>query len=94
VTGLYAVVEFREKNGCGWDEPAPAYGNTQIELAWTVVPVLIVVSCSWRPSAIPPSSAVIWETSGLDASVRIKQPHYSARRVSTGFTAAARRAGR
>ena len=38
----YAVVKFRKKTANG-SEPAQVYGSTQLELAWTVVPVLIVV---------------------------------------------------
>ena len=44
VTGLlaYAVVKFRQKTEDD-QEPAQVYGSTQIELAWTVIPVMIVV---------------------------------------------------
>ena len=40
---LYVIVRFREGPGEDTYEPAQVYGSTQIELAWTVVPVLIVV---------------------------------------------------
>jgi cytochrome c oxidase subunit 2 len=40
---VWAVVKYREKAGSGPAEPAQVYGSTQIELAWTVIPVLIVV---------------------------------------------------
>jgi cytochrome c oxidase subunit II len=39
----YAVVKFRKKTTAGGREPAQVYGSTQLELAWTVIPVLIVV---------------------------------------------------
>ena len=39
----YAVVKFRQRSGSDTSEPAQVYGSTQLELAWTVVPVLIVV---------------------------------------------------
>ena len=39
----YAVVKFRHKSG-DVREPAQIYGSTQVELAWTVIPVLIVVA--------------------------------------------------
>jgi len=39
----YAVVKFRRRTGDNGREPAQVYGSTQIELAWTVIPVLIVV---------------------------------------------------
>ena len=44
VAGLlvYAVVKFRVRSTDGSREPAQVYGSTQIELAWTVIPVLIV----------------------------------------------------
>ena len=38
----YAVVKFR-KRGADSVEPAQVYGSTQVELAWTVIPILIVV---------------------------------------------------
>jgi cytochrome c oxidase subunit II len=40
---VYAVVKFRVTPANADREPAQVYGSTQIELAWTVVPVLIVV---------------------------------------------------
>jgi cytochrome c oxidase subunit 2 len=39
----YAVVKFRARAADAAGEPAQVYGSTQIELAWTVIPVLIVV---------------------------------------------------
>jgi cytochrome c oxidase subunit II len=39
----YAIVKFRDKAGEDLREPAQVYGSTQIELAWTVIPILIVV---------------------------------------------------
>jgi cytochrome c oxidase subunit II len=38
----FAVVKFRRKSGDRGREPAQVYGSTQIELAWTVIPILIV----------------------------------------------------
>jgi len=38
-----AVVKFRGKAADAGREPAQVYGSTQIELAWTVIPVLIVI---------------------------------------------------
>ena len=40
---IYALLKFRTKPGDADREPAQVYGSTQIELAWTVIPVLIVV---------------------------------------------------
>jgi cytochrome c oxidase subunit 2 len=39
----YVVVKFRSRDTDDAREPAQVYGSTQIELAWTVLPVLIVV---------------------------------------------------
>jgi cytochrome c oxidase subunit II len=45
VAGLlvYAVVRFRANRENADREPAQVYGSTRIELAWTVIPILIVV---------------------------------------------------
>jgi len=45
VAGLltYAVIKYRAKEADRLSEPAQIYGSTQIELAWTVIPVLIVI---------------------------------------------------
>ena len=40
---IYAVVKFRKRQGDEGREPAQVYGSTQIELAWTVIPILIVL---------------------------------------------------
>jgi cytochrome c oxidase subunit 2 len=39
----YAVVKFRNRAADAGREPAQVYGSNQIELAWTVIPILIVV---------------------------------------------------
>ena len=39
----YALVKFRKRNAADGREPAQIYGSTQLELAWTVIPVLIVL---------------------------------------------------
>jgi cytochrome c oxidase subunit 2 len=45
VAGLlvYSLVRFRGTAADADREPAQVYGSTQIELAWTVIPILIVV---------------------------------------------------
>jgi cytochrome c oxidase subunit 2 len=40
---IYAIVKFRATPTNADREPAQVYGSTQIELAWTIVPVLIVL---------------------------------------------------
>ncbi len=42
----YAVVRFRNKRSDDRIEPAQIYGSNQVELAWTVIPVLIVIALS------------------------------------------------
>jgi cytochrome c oxidase subunit 2 len=44
VAGLlvYSAARFRDRDTDADREPAQVYGSTQIELAWTVIPVLIV----------------------------------------------------
>jgi cytochrome c oxidase subunit 2 len=39
----YVVVRFRQRDPNDDSEPPQIYGSTQIELAWTVIPVLIVL---------------------------------------------------
>ena len=40
---VYSVVKFRGRATDADREPAQVYGSTQIELAWTIIPILIVV---------------------------------------------------
>jgi cytochrome c oxidase subunit 2 len=40
---FYSVVKFRGRAIDAGREPAQVYGSTQIELAWTIIPILIVV---------------------------------------------------
>jgi cytochrome c oxidase subunit II len=40
---VYSIVKFRGRALDAGREPAQVYGSTQIELAWTVIPILIVV---------------------------------------------------
>jgi len=40
----YAVVRFRNRTDDDNREPPQVYGSSQVELAWTVVPVLVVVA--------------------------------------------------
>jgi cytochrome c oxidase subunit 2 len=39
----YVLIRFRDRGAEGQHEPAQVYGSVQVELAWTVIPVLIVV---------------------------------------------------
>jgi cytochrome c oxidase subunit II len=40
---VYSIVKFRGRAMDTGHEPAQVYGSTQIELAWTIIPILIVV---------------------------------------------------
>src|SRR6266852_9182388 len=40
---VYSVVKFRRKRNDDGREPAQVYGSLQIELAWTITPVIIVL---------------------------------------------------
>jgi cytochrome c oxidase subunit 2 len=40
----YCLVRFRKKADDDGREPAQVYGSNQVELAWTVIPILIVVT--------------------------------------------------
>jgi cytochrome c oxidase subunit 2 len=40
---LYSIVKFRGTAANAAREPAQVYGSTQIELAWTIIPILIVM---------------------------------------------------
>ncbi|MGC1188579.1 MAG: cytochrome c oxidase subunit II [Candidatus Acidiferrales bacterium] len=40
---LYVVLRFRQRADDNGREPAQVYGSNQIELSWTVIPVLIVM---------------------------------------------------
>ena len=39
----YTVVKFRKRGATDGHEPAQVYGSTQVELAWTIIPILIVM---------------------------------------------------
>jgi cytochrome c oxidase subunit II len=41
---LYSVVRFRKRKNDDGREPPQVYGSNQVELAWTIIPILIVVA--------------------------------------------------
>ena len=53
---LYAVIRFRQRPTDSGREPAQIYGSNQIELSWTVIPILIVVMLFLA------TTRVIWDT--------------------------------
>jgi cytochrome c oxidase subunit 2 len=62
----YAVMKFRHRDNDDGREPAQVYGSNQMELAWTVVPVLIVLVLFFATArviqsvqdAVPPSGTI------------------------------------
>jgi cytochrome c oxidase subunit II len=40
---VYSIFKFRARSGNATSEPAQVYGSTQIELAWTIIPILTVI---------------------------------------------------
>ena len=41
---VYAIVQFRREKNDDGTEPPQVYGSYEVELAWTIVPVLIVIA--------------------------------------------------
>ena len=41
---MYSVVKFRKRKNDDGREPPQVYGSNQVEIAWTVIPVIIVVA--------------------------------------------------
>src|SRR5271165_1564899 len=54
VAGLltYTIIRFRQRSGQDRSEPAQVYGSNQIEIAWTVIPILIVFVLSMSTARI------------------------------------------
>ncbi len=58
----FSIVRFRRRPDDDGREPAQVYGSDQIELAWTVIPILIVVVLSLvtaRTSTVASVSATL-----------------------------------
>ena len=63
---VYTVVKFRKKATDNGREPPQVYGSNQVEIAWTVIPVLIVVALFMATArviasvqkAVPDSNAI------------------------------------
>jgi cytochrome c oxidase subunit 2 len=63
---LYSVVKFRKRKNDDGREPAQVYGSNQVELAWTIIPILIVVALFMATARViavvqktsPPSNAI------------------------------------
>ena len=63
---VYTIIRFRRRPGDEGREPPQVYGSNQIELAWTVIPIIIVIVLILATTrtiydvqgAIPPADAV------------------------------------
>lgn len=67
---VYSVVKFRSRPSDAYREPAQVYGSTQIELAWIVIPVLIVaVLCTATARVIHTIQDAPKPAAALDARV-------------------------
>jgi cytochrome c oxidase subunit 2 len=63
---LYSVVKFRKRKNDDGREPAQVYGSNQVELAWTIIPILIVLALFMATARViatvqktlPPSDAI------------------------------------
>ena len=85
----YVVVRFRQRDPNDDSEPPQIYGSTQIELAWTVIPILIVfvlflttarILFAIQDQKMPPSA--------LDVDVVGHQFWWEFRYAKLGFTTA------
>ena len=62
----YSVVKFRKRNNDDGHEPPQVYGSNQVEVAWTVIPILIVVALFMATARViadiqktsPPANAI------------------------------------
>jgi cytochrome c oxidase subunit II len=63
---VYSVVKFRKRRNDDGQEPAQVYGSNQVETAWTIIPILIVVALFMATARVialvektpPPSNAI------------------------------------
>jgi cytochrome c oxidase subunit II len=63
---LYSVVKFRKREDDDGREPPQVYGSNQVELAWTIIPILIIVALFMATARViaivqktpPPSNAI------------------------------------
>jgi cytochrome c oxidase subunit 2 len=63
---FYSIVRFRKRANDDGREPPQVYGSNQVELAWTIIPILIVVALFMATARViavvqgtpPPSTAI------------------------------------
>jgi cytochrome c oxidase subunit 2 len=81
---IYAVVRFRRRSEDDGKEPAQVYGSNPVEMAWTVVPIIIVVVLTLTTARIiheiqdapKPSDAVDVQVIGHQFWWEIRYPKY------------------
>ena len=71
---FYTVIRFRHRPGDDGREPPQIYGSNQLELAWTVVPVIVVFIGSRWSRCARFWVAVAAQPDGLDARHRRRTP--------------------
>ena len=65
---LYSVVKFRKRKNDDGREPPQVYGSNQVELAWTIIPILIVVALFMATARV---IATVQETARLDNAIEV-----------------------
>jgi len=65
---LYSVVRFRKRNNDDGIEPPQVYGSNQVEMAWTIIPILIVVALFMATARV---IAVVQKTSAPDNAIAV-----------------------
>src|ERR1700679_336483 len=67
---LYALIHYRQRPDDADREPAQIYGSDQIELSWTVIPILIVVTLFLSTTrVILGTQAILKPDSAMDVTV-------------------------
>src|ERR1700680_5320212 len=65
---LYSVVKFRKRPSDDGREPPQVYGSNQVELAWTIIPILIVVALFMATAR---GIAIVQKTARLDNAIKV-----------------------
>src|ERR1700676_1658791 len=65
---LYSVVKFRKRPSDDGREPPQVYGSNQVELAWTIIPILIVVALFMATARV---IAIVQKTARLDNEIQV-----------------------
>jgi cytochrome c oxidase subunit II len=65
---LYSVVKFRKRKNDDGREPPQVYGSNQVELAWTIIPILIVVALFMATARV---IAIVQKTAPLDNAIKV-----------------------